>query len=501
MEEVMKKGFYYLLNLAMLLALILALGPGQAWAQTETVCEQDVVVQADDWLSKIAEKVYGDVLAFTVIAEATNAKAAVDESYARIDNVDVIEPGWKLCIPSAAEGVAILDQAAAEVNAQLTALGFNSWDEVVAAADGTTVNWFMWGGSDVINANVDEDIGAVLKERYNITLNRVPVADTADAVNKVLDEAAAGVTEGGSVDMIWINGENFKTLRQASLLYGPFAEALPNSRYVNWSDPALAFDFGFPVEGYESPWGHAQFVMEYDSGQVAEVPTTFEALRDWIKANPGKFTYPAIPDFTGSVFIRHLFYWAAGGPEPFLGEFDQATYDQYAPIVWEYLNEIEPSLWREGQTYPEAAVMEGLLANQEIAFNMGYGPVRASLNIGQGIYPDTIRTFVFDTGTLSNNNFVAIPFNASNPAGAMVVADYIISPEFQLIMADPEQWGWLMTIDPRRMPAEAQATLDGYELGPATLPPAVLAGAALPEANGDWVTAFEQGWIENVLEK
>ena len=496
------KKVSHLLNVILLVALLLTLVPGAALAQDEVVCESDVVVQADDWLSKIAEKVYGDVLAFQAIADATNAKAAGDDSYATIDNVDIIEPGWKLCVPSADEAQAILGEAAAASAAQLAALGFNTWDEVLAAVDGTTVNWFMWGGSDQINADVDSDIGAVLKERYNLTVNRVPLADTADAVNKVLDESAAGVTEGGSIDMIWLNGENFKTLRSADLLYGPFAQALPNSQYVNWSDPALAYDFGYPVEGYESPWGHAQFVMEYDTAQVGnEPPTSFEALADWVEANPGKFTYPAIPDFTGSVFVRHVFYWTAGGPEPFLGEFDQAAFDELAPQVWDYLNSLEPNLWREGQTYPEASVMQGLLANQEIAFNMGYGPANASNLISQGIYPETVRTFVFDTGTLANNNFVAIPFNAANPAGAMVVANYMNSPEFQLIMADPDQWGWLMTIDPRRMGATDQATLAGYELGPATLSPAELAANALPEANGDWVTAIEQGWIENVLEK
>ncbi len=498
----MKNLGHRLLTVTLLVALMLTFVPGQTLAQDAVACDQDVVVQADDWLSKIAEKAYGDVFAYQAIVEATNTAAATDDSYATIDNPDIIEPGWKLCVPAAEAAEAIVVETAAETAAQLTALGFESWDDVLAAADGTTVNWFMWGGSDTINANVDKDIGEAVLAKYNVTLNRVPVDDTASVVNKVLDESAAGVTEGGSIDMIWINGENFKTLAKAELLYGPFAEGIPNAKYVNWDDPALAFDFGYPVNGYESPWGHAQFVMEYDTAQVGEAaPTTFEDLQAWIHANPGKFTYPGIPDFTGSVFIRHIFYWAAGGPEPFLGDFDQATYDQYAPAVWEYLNDIEPDLWRGGETYPEASVMEGLLANSEIAFNMGYGPANASTLIGDGVYPETVRTFVFDTGTMSNNNFVTIPFNANNSAGAMVIANYMVSPEFQLIMADPDQWGWLIPTDPRRFPAEAQATLAGYESGVATLSPDVLAAHALPEANGDWVTAIEQGWTENVLEK
>jgi|GEM_PF-833842 len=69
---------------------------------TEIICEFDVIVQRDDWLSKLSEKFYGDVLAYPAIADATNAKAAVDESYTTIEDVDFIEIGWKLCIVSVA---------------------------------------------------------------------------------------------------------------------------------------------------------------------------------------------------------------------------------------------------------------------------------------------------------------------------------------------------------------------------------------------------------------
>jgi putative spermidine/putrescine transport system substrate-binding protein len=379
--------------------------------------------------------------------------------------------------------------------------GYATWADVLAAVKGTTVNWHMWGGSDKINSDVDNDIGARVQELYGITLNRVPLVDTADVVNKILDESAAGVTTG-SVDLIWINGENFRTLKDASLLYGPWSEAIPNAKFVNWADPSLAFDFGTPVEGYESPWGHAQFVMEYNTALVGDAPPkTFEDLTAWVEANPGLFTYPAIPDFTGSVFLRHVFYWAAGGPEPFLGPFDQAVFDQYAPKVWEYLNALEPNLWRAGETYPEASALTDLLANQEVAFNMGYGPGNAASSILEGKYPETIRTFVFDTGTISNNNFVTIPFNAPNPAGAMVIANFMLGEEFQLKMSDPALWGWLSPISPTMYSSDFQAAVAAFERHPATLSTEELAAGALPEPPSAWVTAMEQGWVENVLQK
>ncbi|MCP3993543.1 MAG: ABC transporter substrate-binding protein, partial [bacterium] len=140
------------------------------------------------------------------------------------------------------------ETTAAPAGTPVAVPGYGTWEEVLAAADGTTVNWFMWGGSDTVNSNVDDYIVALVKDQYNITINRVP-ADAADFVNKVLDESAAGKTEGGSIDLMWINGENFATLKTADLLFGPWSEGIPNAQYVPWDDPSVANDFGEPVEG------------------------------------------------------------------------------------------------------------------------------------------------------------------------------------------------------------------------------------------------------------
>ncbi len=61
-------------------------------------CNLDVIVQRDDWLSNLAEKFYGDLFAYPVIYAATNAKSAEDNTYTFIEDEDLIEPGWKLCL-------------------------------------------------------------------------------------------------------------------------------------------------------------------------------------------------------------------------------------------------------------------------------------------------------------------------------------------------------------------------------------------------------------------
>ncbi len=107
------RKFITFISVTLLLAIILSLGPTAAQAQ-EIACDSEVTVQADDWLSKLAEKFYGDPLAFPAIVAATSAKAGVDSSFNVLNNPDVIEIGWKLCIPSTADAEALLTGSFAE---------------------------------------------------------------------------------------------------------------------------------------------------------------------------------------------------------------------------------------------------------------------------------------------------------------------------------------------------------------------------------------------------
>jgi iron(III) transport system substrate-binding protein len=75
---------------------------------------QEYIVQADDWLSKLAEKSYGDVLAWPVIWKATNAKATEDDSFVAIPNPNVIEVGQKLWIPDEAAAAQFFAEFAEE---------------------------------------------------------------------------------------------------------------------------------------------------------------------------------------------------------------------------------------------------------------------------------------------------------------------------------------------------------------------------------------------------
>ncbi|MDA8586671.1 ABC transporter substrate-binding protein [Rhodobacteraceae bacterium] len=373
------------------------------------------------------------------------------------------------------------------------------WEEITELAKGGEVNWFLWGGSDNINQYVTEFIGGILKDQYDITLNRVGLSDTVEAVNIVLGEKESGVNDAGSVDMIWINGENFRTMKQGGLAFCGYTETLPNNALVNWDNPAIANDFGVPVEGCEVPWSKAQFAFAYDTARTENPPRSIGELLEWVKANPGEFTYPAPPDFNGSVFVRHVFYHAAGGVDSLLGDFDQAKFDEVSAKTWAILNDLEPYLWREGQTYPASiAAMDQLYANSEVNLTFNYEPAGVGINIDNGTFPPTTQGYGLTDGTIGNTNYTIIPFNSPNKAAAMVLQNVLLSGEAQLQKALPDVWGTKPAIEMDRTSADVQAAFDAIVVHPNVVPAAELAKNALPELQAAWISAIEKGWLENV---
>jgi len=384
----------------------------------------------------------------------------------------------------------------------------NNWDSVLAAAKGQTVNWYIWGGSDSINSFVDNFYGKALKERYSITLNRVPVADTVDAVNQVLSEKQAG-KDPGVVDLIWINGQNFFTLKQANLLYPDWAQKIPNAKLVNWDNPAINLDFGTTVNGLESPWSSAQFQFVYDSARIkaSDLPHSYAELKTWACANPGRFTYVSPAEtggFLGTSFVKGALYEISSGAAQWQ-KFDQATWDKWSPELWNYLNAIKPCLWRKGTTYPkDEAELKSLLANNEVDFSMTNDITGAGTSIANGLLPKTARAFVFNTDMIGNFNYVAIPSNAPHKAAALVLANLLLEPEFQADQILPENgFGLGYAIDVNRVtdPA-ALSTLQtaSTKLGDSATPASDLAKSLVGDSAAQYQNLVEQGWVTNVLQ-
>ncbi len=317
---------------------------------------------------------------------------------------------------------------------------YTAWDQVTNDARGQTVRLWMYGGDEQGNAYVDSAlIPAAAQE--GVTLERVPVADTKDALNRILTEVQSGTRDGG-VDLVWVNGDNFGTGKQAGAWACGWTSLLPNMGLTAPADPLLANDFGTPVDGCEAPWHKAQFTIAYNSAAVTDPPTTLAGLLDWAQTHPGRFTYPAPPDFTGSVFTRQVLYSVSGGHANVPLGFEQEAFDELTPALFDELRGLAPALWREGKTYPKtSAELNDLYAGGQIDFTMTYGPATLTKLVADGTYPASTKVLTLEEGTVGNASFLAIPSTSGHRAGAMVVANLALSPEQQARKADPPGLG------------------------------------------------------------
>lgn len=368
-----------------------------------------------------------------------------------------------------------------------------NWTEIEQQAKGQTLYFNAWGGSERINDYI-QWAAAEVKARYDIQLEHVKISDAAEVVSRILAEKTAGREQQGSVDLLWVNGENFKALKEQGLLFGPFAEGLPNYRYVN---PATtAYDFAIPVEGMEAAWGMAQLVFIADSAKVSDFPRSMPSLLDFAQQHPGRVSYPQPPSFHGSTFLKQALTELTPDPRVLLQPVEQSDFARVTAPLWQYLDQLHPVLWREGKSFPASAeAMRQLLDDGELLISLSFNPNEASAAIIAGQLAPTVKTYIHQGGTIGNTHYLAIPFNSSNKAAAQVLVNFLQSPEAQARKADPAVWGDPSVLALERLSAEDQARWQAIDLGPAALAAADL-GRTLPEPHASWMPALEQAWQE-----
>lgn len=369
----------------------------------------------------------------------------------------------------------------------------SDWPAVLAEARGQTVYWNAWGGSTATNAFIAW-AGDRVAEEYDVTVEHVKLSDTADAVTRVLSEKQAGNDQSGAIDLIWINGPNFAAMKDAGLLFGPFAEDLPNWQYVDVSGKTVQHDFTVPTDGLEAPWAMAQVVFMHDTDDLPDPLGSMTAIRDWAVAHPGRFTYPQPPDFLGVTFLKQALIDLTDDTSLLANPATDATYDTVTDPLWAYLDTLTPALWREGRAYPANGPAQlQLIADNEIDLAISFSPGEASTAIANQQLPPSVRTFVLDKGTLGNASFVAIPYNSGVKAGAMVLANFLMSPEAQLRAQDPAILGYGTVLDMDAIPEADRAAFEALDLGIATLSPEEL-GNVLAEPHPSWMTRIAEDW-------
>jgi len=370
--------------------------------------------------------------------------------------------------------------------------------EILDAAQGTTINFYGWGGDPNINDWIEYSVAPSLKEKYGLELNYVHMA-APEVIPKLLNEKSAN--SKGTVDVVWINGANFKAAMENNLLYGPFVTKVDNfNAFVD--QESAQFDFGFPTDGYEAPYGKAQLVFIGDTARHDQFFSNHQELLTFAKANLGKFAYPEVKDFTGSAFVRNMIFDIVG-TEVFKDL--KADKDEVKKVIQpalDYFNELEPYLWNQGQTYPaDLSQLDKMFSDGEVDYTFNYTPFHASVKIEKGEFPETAQTFLLENGTIGNIHFLAIPFNAPNKAGAIAFINYILSPEAQAQKYNKLVWGDLPSIDYNLLSDDDKKLFDHIDIGKGVLKQEEVLAKRLEEMRADLVPIVEELWREEVLEK
>ena len=366
------------------------------------------------------------------------------------------------------------------------------WASIEAAAHGQTVYFNAWAGSERINAYL-QWAAAELAQRFGVKLEHVKVGDTSEVVRRVRAEKTARRTSDGSADLVWINGENFLAMKRERLLFGPWAESLPNYAAVDTAGkPTTRIDFSEPVEGMEAPWGMAQLTFYADSARVPMLPASVTELLEWTKKNPGRFTYPKPPQFLGTTFLKQVLLEAIADRKPFYTPHDAEAFARTTAPLWAALDALHPQLWKQGRQFPaNPSAMRQMLADGELAISLTFNPNEAANAIAGKTLPATVVSYQHRSGTIGNTHFLAIPFNARARQGAQVAANFLLSPTAQARKADIRHWG-----DPTVLAMDKLNSADRALFMAAGAPGQVTRPApALPEPHASWVDPIEREWL------
>ncbi len=162
-----------------------------------------------------------------------------------------------------------------------------------------------------------------------------------------------------------------------------------------------------------------------------------------------------------------------------------------------YLQQLQPLLWREGQTHPGSeAELNRLFGDGEVDLAMSYDPSFVETAVRQGTFPQTVRPFVLDHGTLNNVSYVTIPANATHRDGALMVADLLLDPALQARKADPAILGVPTVLDLETLPPADRDLFTDRVDSPHLLSDT---GPLVPELDVDRIEALERRWREDVL--
>lgn len=243
-----------------------------------------------------------------------------------------------------------------------------------------------------------------------------------------------------------------------------------------------------PEDPIRLPYRGSQVLIAYDSAKVATAPKTFADIVAFAKANPGRFTYGR-PDKGGSgsnFVIRAIHEGNGRDPGAFTKDnFEPALAETMLQKGWDILKDLHPFTFGEG-TYPAGNTPALQLLAQGAVDMIPAWSDQALQAIGQGVLPETVKVVQLqDLALCGGFAYSAIPTNATDLQGALLLANFMLTPEMQTSCV--REIGGFPGIGWDNLPPELKA--EYIDVIPVSIP-------TFP--SGDWQTAKNDGWYKNV---
>jgi putative thiamine transport system substrate-binding protein len=378
-----------------------------------------------------------------------------------------------------------------------------AWQQTLNEARGENVYFYAWGGDPQVNRYL-QWLADQVDNKYGVNLEHVKLAQTSNAVSRVLAEVSAGNMSEGQVDLLWINGLNFATMAENNLLEAKWVSLLPNFALTNpQQNPAMTMDFGVPTNGMEAPWGRAALTFYYDSayhnGASSSPPSSLQELLHWSMQNPGRFTYSKPPDFLGLSFLKYalIILNQQQDPEIFAKLYKPPIAESERELLaslWVFLDQLHPYLWRQGRYFvSDGASIRRLVGDNELQLGFTFSASDIPGAVERFGLPPSIRSFAMKDGSLSNVHFVTIPVNAKHKAAAKVVANFLMSVEAQAKKQQPSEWGDRTVLDLSLLAPDQQLMFRSPNQHPSALPGSAKS-PSLSEPHPQWNAVLTEAW-------
>ncbi|WP_163264618.1 extracellular solute-binding protein [Chelativorans alearense] len=353
---------------------------------------------------------------------------------------------------------------------------------MTSAAEGV-IDWYTSSDSNIYDFWANTVKPAFEAANPGITINLVDAGDGAGII--AIGERAIAAKQTGTDPQ----ADYFETANprlpagaiEAGIYTNVKAAGLSNYSKIN----PLAID-----SDYSLPYRGSQVLLAYDSTKLdpANTPKDWDALVEWIKANPGAFVYNR-PDKGGSGgnFVRRAIH-QANGLDPSLFTVDNYTEEfgnEALGKAWAILSDIAPSLYDSG-AYSSGNTQSIQLLAQGVVTMTPVWSDQVLQAIDQGVLPpETGLVQLQDLALCGDFSRAVIIENGTNKDAALKLADFVLSEAIQSAILT-ELGGFPGVSWDYVEPALRERFSD---IVPTTIP-------TFP--SGQWEAAINDGWYRNV---